>query len=212
RPRGRGDRPRHARGQRHPPGEPRGPALRRHRGPAHLRGHREHAGPHPRARDHGHQRLRVGISRPPSRGVTSCRGPPRPPKVIGMTSADEAAPALTSGAALLRAPADRATAHAVAALAVGWLWALTAGLVVWVLVLVSAALVPALGVGLPLLAISLRGARAFATAERTRIAVQTGVVVPAPAPGPAGTGRWERLREPLGDGRAWSAALYTFVL
>ena len=129
-----------------------------------------------------------------------------------MTSADEAAPALTSGAALLRAPADRATAHAVAALAVGWLWALTAGLVVWVLVLVSAALVPALGVGLPLLAISLRGARAFATAERTRIAVQTGVVVPAPAPGPAGTGRWERLREPLGDGRAWSAALYTFVL
>lgn len=129
-----------------------------------------------------------------------------------MTSADEAAPALTSGAALLRAPAARTTARALAALAVGWLWALTAGLVVWVLVLVSAVLVPALGVGLPLLALSLRGARAFAAAERTRIEVQTGVVVPAPGRPPVGARRWDRLRDAVGDGRAWSAALYAFLL
>nr|BFF20015.1 hypothetical protein GCM10025730_35360 [Promicromonospora thailandica] len=62
---------------------------------------------------------------------------------------DRTAPALVSGAAFLRAPFDPATARAVAALAVGWLWSLTAGLVLWILVVVAAALVPVLGLGLP---------------------------------------------------------------
>ncbi|MEU2199235.1 histidine kinase [Isoptericola sp. NPDC019482] len=135
-----------------------------------------------------------------------------------MTSTDaaergvDAAPALGSRAGLLRAPVDAATGRAVALLAVGTVWLASAGVVVWVLVLVSAILVPALGVGLLALGVALPAARWFAALERERLAAQTGVVVPGPAPAATGLPRsWAGFRAALRDGRAWAAAGYAFV-
>ncbi|SKC41697.1 sensor histidine kinase [Krasilnikoviella flava] len=135
-----------------------------------------------------------------------------------MTSTDapgrrvDAAPALTSRAGLLRAPVDPATGRAVAQLAVGTVWLASAGVVVWVLVVVSSALVPALGLGLLALGVTLSAARWFAALERARLAAQTGVVVPGPRPAAAGLPRsWASLRARLRDGRAWAAAGYAFV-
>ncbi|MFI6425595.1 sensor histidine kinase [Promicromonospora sp. NPDC050880] len=138
--------------------------------------------------------------------MTSDDGPPR-------TLADHVAPALTSGAAFFQAPYHPATRRAVAALAVGWVWHLTAGLALWILVLVSSGLVPALGVGVPLLALGLLLARRFGTAERARVARQTGIRVAAPQPGPLPTSRssWSRLWSPVRDDRAWAATLYAFL-
>ncbi|MFI2102782.1 sensor domain-containing protein [Isoptericola sp. NPDC019693] len=138
-----------------------------------------------------------------------------------MTSTDaaahgvDAAPALSSRAALLRAPVDPATFRALAQLAVGSGWLLMAGTVLWVSVLLCALLVPALGIGLPGLAASLFVARWFATVERGRIAVQTDVVIPSPTPpatGPVTWGRaWTLLVAPLRDPRAWAAASYALL-
>ncbi|MFE6971442.1 sensor histidine kinase [Isoptericola sp. NPDC057653] len=135
-----------------------------------------------------------------------------------MTSTDAAgrapdpAPGLASRAGLLRAPVDPATVRAVALLAVGTVWLASAGTVVWVLVLVSSALVPALGLGLVALGVTLPAARAFAAVERARLAAQTGVVVPAPTPALPGLPRsWAGLRATLRDGRAWAAAAYALV-
>ncbi|MEU4365508.1 histidine kinase [Promicromonospora sp. NPDC023987] len=125
---------------------------------------------------------------------------------------DRVAPALTSGAAFLSAPYHRATGRAVAVLAVGWVWHLTGGLTLWVLTVMSAALVPALGIGLPLLAACLVAARWFAVSERARIAHQTGVAIPSPVRrAEAPSGLWARTWAPLRDARAWSAALYAFL-
>ncbi|MFD2027655.1 sensor histidine kinase [Promicromonospora aerolata] len=133
--------------------------------------------------------------------------PPQPPALE-----DLVAPALVSTSAFFRAPYDPATWRALAALTVGWLWHLTGGLTLWVLVVVSASIVPALGVGLPLLAASLVVARWFGRAERARIATQTGITIPAPlTPTPARRGFWSRLWSPVRDGRAWAAALYAFL-
>ncbi|WP_285107890.1 histidine kinase [Promicromonospora sp. MEB111] len=142
--------------------------------------------------------------------MTSDDGPtPAPPP---RTLADQVAPALVSGPAFFRAPYDAATGRAFAALAVGWIWHLTGGLILWILVVVSAGIVPALGIGLPLLAISLVAARWFGAAERARIAAQTGVAIPAPLPlGSAPRGFWSRLWAPIRDGRAWAATLYAFL-
>lgn len=143
--------------------------------------------------------------------MTSDDGPmPAPPP---RTLADHVAPALTSGTGFFRAPYHPATRRAVAALAVGWIWHLTAGLALWVLVLVTAGLVPALGLGVPMLAFCLLLARRFGTAERARIARQTGVRVPAPGrrPAPARRTFWSRLWAPVRDDRAWSATLYAFL-
>ncbi|MFD6176565.1 MULTISPECIES: sensor histidine kinase [unclassified Isoptericola] len=127
-------------------------------------------------------------------------------------AAPDPAPALASRAGLLRAPVDPATARAVALLAVGTVWLASVGTVVWVLVLVSSALVPLLGLGLVALGVTLPGARAFAAVERARLAAQAGVVVPAPTPAPLGLPRsWTRLRATLRDGRAWAAAAYALV-
>jgi signal transduction histidine kinase len=127
------------------------------------------------------------------------------------TLEDHVAPALVSGEAFFRAPYHPATWRAFAALAVGWIWLLTGGLTLWILVVVSAAVVPALGVGLPLLALCLVGARWFGAAERARIAAQTGVTIPAPYPVPAPQGSWSRLWAPIRDDRAWAATLYAFL-
>ncbi|MFE7506103.1 sensor histidine kinase [Promicromonospora sp. NPDC057488] len=141
--------------------------------------------------------------------MTSDDGPAPPPRTL----AEHVAPALTSGADFFRAPFHPATRRAVAALAVGWVWHLTAGLIVWILVLVSAGLVPALGVGVPMLAFWLVVARRFGTAERARVARQTGVRVPAPrpAPEPHRRGVWSRLWARVRDDRAWAAALHAFL-
>lgn len=142
--------------------------------------------------------------------MTSDDGPA--PPLHRLSLEDSVAPALVSAPEFFRAPCSRATWHAVAALAVGWIWHLTAGLVLWVLVLVSAGIVPALGLGLPLLALCLVAARRFGTAERTRLARQTGVTVPAPPPlVHARRGFWPRLWAPVRDGRAWAATLYAFL-
>jgi len=136
-----------------------------------------------------------------------------------MTSADTGdvgarlAPALSTGAGFLRAPLDPATPRGVAQLVVGWVWHLSVGLALWIVVVVSAALVPALGVGLPLLALSLLAARWFAAAERGRLAVQTGVVIPAPpAVRPSRPGVWAAMWGIIRDGRAWAATGYAFLM
>ena len=135
-----------------------------------------------------------------------------------MTSTDaasrgvDAAPALGSRAGLLHAPVDPATGRAVAQLAVGTVWLASAGVVVWVLVLVSSVLVPVLGLGLLALGVTLPCARWFATLERARLAAQTGVVVPGPPLAATGLPRsWAGLRATLRDGRAWAAAGYALV-
>ncbi|GAA4695536.1 sensor histidine kinase [Promicromonospora umidemergens] len=142
--------------------------------------------------------------------MTSDDGPTQPAKP--RTIEDRVAPALVSGQAFFRAPYDAATGRAFAALAVGWIWHLTGGLVLWVMVVVAAGLVPALGVSVPLLALLLTAARWFGTAERARLTNQTGVTIPAPLPpAPARRGFWSRLWAPARDGRAWAATLYAFL-
>ncbi|MFD6134114.1 sensor histidine kinase [Isoptericola sp. NPDC060257] len=135
-----------------------------------------------------------------------------------MTSTDaaargvDAAPALSSRAALLRAPVDPATGRAVAQLAVGTVWLASVGVVVWVLVLVSSVLVPALGLGLLALGATLPVARWFGALERERLAAQTGVVVAGPPLAAPGLPRsWAGLGHTLRDGRAWAAAGYALA-
>ncbi|MFC8799412.1 histidine kinase [Promicromonospora sp. NPDC057138] len=142
--------------------------------------------------------------------MTSDAGPAPAPQPRSLE--DRVTPALVSGPGFFRAPYDAATGRAFAALGVGWVWHLTGGLILWTLVVVSAAAVPAFGVGLPLLALSLVVARWFGAAERARIAAQTGVVIPAPLPvGHVPRGFWSRLWTPIRDGRAWAATLYAFL-
>jgi signal transduction histidine kinase len=142
--------------------------------------------------------------------MTSDDGPTQPPQP--RTLEDRVAPALVSGQAFFRAPYDAATGRALAALAIGWIWHLTGGLILWIMVVVSTGLVPALGVGVPLLAFFLIAARWFGTAERARLANQTGVTIPAPLPpARARRGFWSRLSAPIRDGRAWAATLYAFL-
>lgn len=136
-----------------------------------------------------------------------------------MTSADASdlgarlAPALSPGPGFLRAPVAPATARGLAQLAVGWAWHLSAGLTLWIVVVVSAAMVPVFGIGLPLLALSLLGARWFAAVERGRLAAQTGVAIPAPlAPRPGRPGWWAAMWAVIRDGRAWAATWYAFVM
>jgi signal transduction histidine kinase len=139
--------------------------------------------------------------------MTSDDGPTPPPQPSAIE--DSVAPALVSASSFFRAPYDAATWRALAALTTGWIWHLTGGLILWILVVVSAALVPALGIGVPLLAASLVAARWFGRVERSRIAAQTGVTIPAPPP--ARRGFWPRLWAPLRDNRAWAATLYAFL-
>ena len=140
-----------------------------------------------------------------------------------MTSTDAAraleervAPALTSATGFLRAPFSAATARAVAQLAVGWVWAISAGLTLWICVVVAAGLVPALGVGVPLLALSLAAARWYGATERGRLELQLPVRLAAPSPlleRRPGTAResWSAMWTACRDGRGWAATLYAFL-
>ncbi|WP_425955330.1 histidine kinase [Xylanimonas sp. McL0601] len=137
-----------------------------------------------------------------------------------MTSADDVAhavaPALRRGPELLRAPFSLATVRAASQLALGWVWFLSAGQVLWIFVVVSAGLVPALGIGLPLLALSLAGARLYGTSERARLAAQTGVRIAEPSPAwnrrPRSLAEsWAWMWAEIRNGRSWAATAYAFV-
>ncbi|ANC32372.1 sensor histidine kinase [Isoptericola dokdonensis] len=122
------------------------------------------------------------------------------------------APALTDLRGLLRAPWARATFDGVAQIVVGWFWLLVVGLPLWILVVTSVGLVPALGIGLLLLPLTLGLARGFGAVERARLAAQTGVVVGTPPRRvPARPGWWSWLWAQVADGRSWLAAAYLLV-
>ncbi|GAA4716849.1 hypothetical protein GCM10023216_00890 [Isoptericola chiayiensis] len=130
--------------------------------------------------------------------MTSTRSVPR-----------ETAPAVTSLPGLLRAPWAGATWRGLAQLALGYLWLVTVGLVVFDLVLVAASLVPALGLGLLVLPATLWLARWFAAAERARLAAQTGIAIQDPGRRrPARPGWWGRTTAELTDRRGWLATAY----
>ncbi|GAA1729047.1 hypothetical protein GCM10009809_25750 [Isoptericola hypogeus] len=142
---------------------------------------------------------------------------PDPPGAPAPGVEARTAPALVVPGAFRRAPVSAATGRAFAQLAVGGTWLLAAGTALWVAVVVSAMLVPVLGIGVPCLAACLVVARWFGAAERARVAVQTGVEIPAPAPraGSARGGVWRRawdlLAGVLRDGRAWAAVGYAIL-
>ncbi|MDO8149793.1 histidine kinase [Isoptericola sp. b515] len=124
----------------------------------------------------------------------------------------DTAPAVTSLPGLLRAPWAGATWRGLAQLALGYLWLVSVGLVVFDLVLVAASLVPALGLGLLLLPPALWVARWFATAERARLAAQTGVVLRDPGRRrPTRPGWWGWTTAELADRRGWLATAYTLA-
>ncbi|MBT0993933.1 sensor domain-containing protein [Cellulomonas sp. DKR-3] len=119
------------------------------------------------------------------------------------------APALLGGRAFVLAPFTPATWRAVSQAVVGWVWLLAAGIVALTMIPTSVALVPALGVGVPLLVGSLVVARWFARAEIGRLALQTGARVPPADPRPAARpGWWPAFVAPLRDARAWTATAY----
>lgn len=138
-----------------------------------------------------------------------------------MTSTDAStleeriAPALTSAAGFTRAPFSAATGRALAQLVVGWVWAMTAGLTLWICVVTFASFVPALGVGLPLLAFSLGAARLYGASERSRLAAQLPVRIADPAPLGVRTSTlreaWHAMWAAIRDGRGWAATAYAFL-
>jgi signal transduction histidine kinase len=126
------------------------------------------------------------------------------------------APALTSAEGFVRAPFSAATARALSQLALGWLWTLSVGLTIWICVVTSASLVPALGIGLPLLAASLAAARWYARTERERLGLQLPVSIAAPTPlvprRPSTFGQWwSAMWAACRDGRGWAATAYAFI-
>ncbi|WP_278235548.1 sensor histidine kinase [Isoptericola sp. AK164] len=124
----------------------------------------------------------------------------------------DTAPAVTSLPGLLRAPWAAATWRGLAQLALGYLWLVSVGLVVFDLVLVAVSLVPALGLGLLLLPPTLWVARWFATAERARLAAQTGVALRDPGRRrPTRPGWWGWTKAELTDRRGWLATAYTLA-
>ena len=137
---------------------------------------------------------------------TDGKAPPAHP-----TLEESLVPALAVSGGYLRAPWDPATGRALAALTIGWIWHVTVAHLLWIVVLVSGALVPALGVGLPLLAFALWAARGFAHAERSRLHAMTGVVIVPAARPRTERGRWAWLA-PLRDGYAWKSTSYAFVV
>lgn len=122
------------------------------------------------------------------------------------------APALTSPRALLLAPVAPATWRAVSQATVGLPVLLVAGILSLVLAPLSVALVLVFGAGVPLLLVTLSGARGFARVERARLHALLGVqLVPGLAyPRPrlrSRRGLWAAATEPAG----WAALAYAAV-
>ncbi|ROS75346.1 sensor domain-containing protein [Cellulomonas sp. PhB143] len=127
---------------------------------------------------------------------------------------DLVAPAFASAAGFWLAPVTAASWRALAQVVVAFVWLLPAGIVVVVLVSVSVGLVPALGVGVPLLGLSLMGTRGIAAAERARLAAQCGTRIARPFYRPSRRPGWWRPTTwwaVATDGRTWAHVLYAFV-
>ncbi|MCR6688926.1 histidine kinase [Cellulomonas sp.] len=119
------------------------------------------------------------------------------------------APALLGGRELALAPVTAATWQAVSQTFIGFLWLVTLGTVAMVLIPTGVGLVPALGIGIPLLVLTLVAARGFARAEIARLRAQTGAVIPpADARRASRPGWWAAFVAPLFDSRAWAATGY----
>jgi len=120
------------------------------------------------------------------------------------------APATSSWRALLAAPISRATWFAAGEAVIGFL-ASFLGLALVILALVSVSLVPALGIGFPLLALTFLAVRGLAALERSRLAAQLGPEIAAPVR-PAGARRpwwspaawWGEIR----SSRTWAQLGY----
>ncbi len=121
------------------------------------------------------------------------------------------APALGGGRELLRAPVSAATWRAVSQATIGFPVLLAAGIVAMVMIPLSVGLA-VLGVGIPMLLVTLLAARWAAPVERARLAVQLGVEIPpAQYPRTPGRGWWASCWAVLTDARSWAHLGYALV-
>lgn len=120
------------------------------------------------------------------------------------------APALTDRRALLTAPVAPATWRAVSQATIGFPVLLAAGILTLVLVPLSVGLIPVFGVGVPLLLLTLAGARWFAGVERARLRAQLDVVIAPGARHQAPSLRsWAGLRAALTEPVGWASLAYS---
>ena len=163
------------------------------------------------------RRTRPGDSPTPRRGLAAGG--------IGRAAPSRSAPTLptvvvVSTAPVLAAPASPRPGDRPAGPALRWLrgWAAVAHLVLdlvvavpclvlTILLVVAVATVPAFGIGIPILAGVLFGARGMAAFERVRFRAFANVDVVAPSP-PADLPAWRRY---LLEGRAWRAMAYVAI-
>ena len=137
-----------------------------------------------------------------------------PPGGVRPTAAEDAAvvaPALHGGRALLVAPVAPATWRSVAQVTVGFPWLLALGIAAAVLAPLSVGFL-LLGVGIPMLLLTLAGARALARPERARLHALLGVQIEGePRTAAPGLRSWTGIRTRLTDPTAWRATAYFAV-
>lgn len=110
-----------------------------------------------------------------------------------------------------------ATWRAVAQAAVGFPWLMLFGILALVLAPLSVGLIPVFGVGVPMLLLTLAGARWFARVERDRLRAQLGVaIVPGTARQPGSWSwrslwSWRGLRSAMSDPVGWRSLAYASV-
>lgn len=122
----------------------------------------------------------------------------------------DVAPALTDRRALLLAPFAPATWRAVSQASIGFPVLLLAGILALVMAPLSVALIPVFGVGVPLLLLTLAGARWFAGVERTRLRAQLDVDITLGTYRPTPSLRsWAGLRTALTEPVGWSSLAYS---
>lgn len=122
------------------------------------------------------------------------------------------APALTGPRALLVAPVAPATWRAVSQATVGLPVLLVAGILAVVLAPLSVALVPVFGTGVPVLLVTLLGARGVARVERARLRALLRVqITPGDRPPRRSLRSRRGLWEAATDRAGWSAVLYAAV-